>query len=104
MDQRCEEIKDNNENSASYVRLTNNLLEIHYNILDNVKDKLAPFIEHLLKAPDENFFHWWFFLFLGPQYAADLKEIRELHGVEGVQSKTVIFEIKAHFLDYVAAC
>ena len=35
---------------------------------------------------------------------ADLKEIRELHRVEGVHSKTVIFEMKAQFLDYVAAC
>ena len=31
-------------------------------------------------------------------------KIRELHGVEVVHSKTVIFEIKAHFLDYVTAC
>ena len=41
---------------------------------------------------------------MDPRYAADLKEIRELHGFEGVHCKTVIFETKAHFLDYVAAC
>ena len=73
VDQRCEDIKDNNENSASSVRLANNLLELHYSILDNVKYNLAPFIEHLLKDPYENKFHWWFCLFLYPQYAADLK-------------------------------
>ena len=43
-------------------------------------------------------------MFLDPRCEKDLKEIRELHGVEGVQSKTVIFEIKAQFLYYVSAC
>ena len=76
MYQRCEEIKEQNENSASSVRLADNLLELHYNILENLKNKLVPFIEHLLKAPDENKFHWWFCLFLDPRYAVDLKEIR----------------------------
>ena len=104
MDQRCEKIKYKNENSASSVRLENNLLDLHYNILANLKDKLAPFIGHILKAPYENEFHWWFCLFSDPRYAAHLKEIRELHGVEGVHIKTVILEMKAHFLDYVSAC
>ena len=54
--QRCEEIKEKDEKSASSVRLANNLLEIHYNILDNVKDKLAPLIDCLLKVPDEKIF------------------------------------------------
>ena len=58
MDQRCEEIKEQNGNSASSVGLINNLLELHFKILDNVKDKLDPFIEHLLKALDENKFTW----------------------------------------------
>ena len=99
--QRCEEIKEQNENSASSVRFTNNLLEPHYNILENVKNKLVYFIEQLIKALDERKIHWWFCLILDPQYTADLKEIRELHGVEVVHSKTVIFEMKAHVLDYV---
>ena len=43
-------------------------------------------------------------MFLSPQYAADLKEIRELHGFEGVHINTVVFEMKAQFLDYVSAC
>ena len=42
-------------------------------------------------------------MFLSPQYAADLKEIRELHGFEGVHINTVVFEMKAQFLDYVSA-
>ena len=42
--------------------------------------------------------------FLDTRYAEDLKEIRELYGVEGVHINTLIFEIKAHFLDYFAAC
>ena len=58
VDQRCEYIKDQNENSASSMRLANKLLEFHYNILGIVKYNLEPFIEHLLKAPDENKFHW----------------------------------------------
>ena len=98
------DIKEQNENSASSVRIANNLLDLHYKILDNVKDNLAPFIEHLLKATYEKKYHWWFCLFLDPRYAEGLKEIRELRGVEGVHSKTVIFEMKANFLDYVAAC
>ena len=51
VDNRCEEIKGQNEKSVSSARLTNNLLELNYNILENVKDKLDPFIENLLKAP-----------------------------------------------------
>ena len=86
------------------MRLANKLLGLHYKILDNLKDKLEPFIEHLLKATGEKKFYWWFCLFLDPLCVTDLKETRELHGVEGVHSKTVIFEIKAHFLYYVAAC
>ena len=73
VDHRCEDIKDQNEKSASSVNLANNPLKIHYKILENVKYKLAPFIEHLLKDPDENKFHWWFFLFLDPKYLAYLK-------------------------------
>ena len=52
VDQRCADIKEQNENSASSVELANNILGVHYNIFDNVKDKLAPFVEHLLKYPD----------------------------------------------------
>ena len=37
-------------------------------------------------------------------YVADLKETGELHGVEGVHIKTVIFEMKDQFLDYFSAC
>ena len=48
--------------------------------------------------------HWWFYLFFDPRYAADLKEIKELHEVEGMHSNTMIFEMKDHFLDYVVAC
>ena len=61
VDQRCEDIKDQNENSASSVRLANNLPEMHYKILENGKNNLEPFIEKLLKDPDENKFHLWFF-------------------------------------------
>ena len=43
-------------------------------------------------------------MFLDPRYAAYLKEIRELHGFEGVHSKTVIFEMKDQFLDYFSTC
>ena len=86
------------------MRLANNLLDLHYKIFGNVKDKMAPFIEHLLKAPHEKKTHWWFCSFLDTQYAADLKEIRELHGFEGGISNTIIFEMKDHFLDYVTAC
>ena len=43
-------------------------------------------------------------MFLDPRHAEYLKEIRELHGVGGMHSKTVIFEMKANFLDYGAAC
>ena len=55
---RFEDIKDQNENSALSVRLANNLLGVHYNILENVKDKLDPFIGHLLKATYEKKFQW----------------------------------------------
>ena len=76
VDHRCEDIKDQNEKSASSMRLANKLLELNCNILENLKDKLEPFIENLLKVPDENKFHWLLCLFLDPRYAADLKEIR----------------------------
>ena len=91
VDLRCADIKEKNEKSSSSVRIINNLLEIHYKILNNVKYNLAPLFDHLLKAPYENFFRWWFCLFLDPRYVADMKEIKELHGVEGVHNKTVIF-------------
>ena len=104
VDHRCEEIKEQNEKSTSSIKLANNLRGLHYNILYNVKYNLAPSIEHLIKAPDENKFHWVFCLFLNPRYAANLKEIRELHGFEGVHINAVVFEMKAQFLDYVSAC
>ena len=104
VDHRCEEIKEQNEKSTSSIKLANNLRGLHYNILYNVKYNLAPSIEHLIKAPDENKFHWWFCLFLYPRYAVDLKEIIELHRVEGVHSKTVILEMKDLVLDDIAAC
>ena len=56
VDYRCAEIKEKNKNSASFMKLENNLLEVHYKILENLKYKLVPFIEHLLKSPDEKKF------------------------------------------------
>ena len=103
VDQRCADIKEQNENSASSVELANNILGVHYNIFDNVKDKLAPFVEHLLKYPDQKKNYWCFCLFLNLRYAEYLKEISELHGVEGVHSKNVIFEMKSHLLYYFAS-
>ena len=73
VDQMCEDVKEQNENSASSVRLSNNLIEIYYKILENVKYKLTPFIEHLLKDPYDKKIYWWFCLFLDPIYTADPK-------------------------------
>ena len=73
MDQRCEGIKDQNEKSASSMRLANKLLELNCNILENLKDKLEPSIEHLIKATYENKFHWCLCLFLDPLYAENPK-------------------------------
>ena len=61
--QMCEDIQEQNEKSTSSVRLSNKLLEIHYKILENVKDNMAPFIENLLKATDQKKINWWFCFF-----------------------------------------
>ena len=86
------------------MRPANNQLEIHHKILDNVKDSLAPFVDTLLKAPEEKHFIGGYVCFWIHDMRKDLEKIRELHRVEGVHSKTVIFEMKYHFLDYVATC
>ena len=53
VDNKCAEIREQNEKSASSVRIANILLEFHCKILESVKDKLAPFIGNILKAPDK---------------------------------------------------
>ena len=61
---------------------------------------MGPYPDPLLKTPNKK---QWFFKILYLRYEVYLVDIHDLHRVEVVMGKNIIFLMKAYFLDYVSA-
>ena len=46
-------INEDKESSPEPIRLTDNLMEMHLKVLENVREKLAPYLERLLRTPNQ---------------------------------------------------
>ena len=88
-------------NSQDVENLRSNLLEVHSNMMYQVKDKLANFLAALLKIPAPTKYHYCFALFLYPWYVMKLKGIKTFCQSENVDTKTLFQKIIPNFYEYI---
>ena len=70
---------------------------------ENVKRKIASYLDPLLEVPSEDKYHWWFYLILDPGYVNVLTYVRKLHEIDTVETRTIINEMMSKFYDYIVA-
>ena len=98
-----DQMVENQDGLAQARQLKMNLEETHMKMRENVKSKLAKYLELLLEVPSEDKFHWRFALILDPRYVKSFKDFRKMHEIETVDTRTIINEMMPKFYDYVVA-
>ena len=68
-----------------------------------VKDKLTNVFAPLLQITAPTKYHYWFALFLDPWYVMELKEIKNFHQSENVDTKTLVQKMMPKFCEYIMA-
>ena len=74
----------------------------HMKMRENVKSKLAKYLEPLFEATSAYKYYWWFSLMINPRYANELMDVRKLHEIETIETRTIINEIMPKFYGYIA--
>ena len=90
-------------NSPDAENLRRNLLEVHSKMSSRVKDKLTNVLALLLKITAPTKYHYWFALFLDPQYVMELKDIETFHQSENVDTKALIQQMMPKLYEYIMA-
>ena len=90
-------------NSPDAENLSRNLLELHYKIRSLIKDKLTNFLAPLLKIPEPTKYHYWFALFLDPQYVMELTDIETFHQSENIDTKVLVQKVIPKLYEYIIA-
>ena len=67
-----------------------NLEEAHMKMRENVKNKLAKYLELLLEVPSADKYQWWFDLMPNPRYVDEFTDVIKLHEIETVDTSTII--------------
>ena len=57
---------------------------------ENVKRKLAKYVETLLEVTSAENYHWWFYFITNPRYVNEFIYVRKLHEIETVDTRTII--------------
>ena len=70
---------------------------------ENLMSKLATYLDPLLEVPSAEKYHWRFVLILNPRYVIQLTDIRKLHKIKTVGTRTFINEIMPKFYYYIVA-
>ena len=68
-----------------------------------MKRKLAKYLEPLLEVTSSDKYHWWFALMIDPRYVNELTDVRKMHEIETVDTRTIINEMMAKFYYYIVA-
>ena len=59
-------------------------------MLENVKRKLAKYVETLLEVTSAENYHWWFYFITNPRYVNEVIDVRKLHEIDTVDTRTII--------------
>ena len=70
---------------------------------ENVKRKMAKYLDPPLEVPSADKYHWWFALIIDPHYVNELADSRKIHEIETVYTRTIINEMIPKFYDYIVA-
>ena len=68
-----------------------------------MKRKLAKYLEPLLEVTSSDKYHWWFALMIDTRYVNELTDVRKMHEIETVDTRTIINEMMPKFYDYIFA-
>ena len=68
-----------------------------------MKSKLAKYLDPLLEFPSSDKYHWWFYLMLNPRYINESIDVRKLHEIDTVDTRTIINEMMLNFYDYIVS-
>ena len=77
-------------NSPDAENLCSYLLEVHSEIISQVKYKITNVLAPLLQIPEPTTYHYWFALFLDPRFAMELKDIKTFHQSKNVDTKVLV--------------
>ena len=80
-----------------------NLEETHMKMRVNVKSKMKKHLKTLLNVPSLDKCHWQFALILDPSYMNKLADMRELHEIYSVDTRSIVLESMPNFYDYIMA-
>ena len=96
-DDLCEVLKLELDQMAEYHdglgearQMRRNLEEAHMKMRENVKNKLAKYLELLLEVPSADKYQWWFDLMPNPRYVDEFTDVIKLHEIETVDTSTII--------------
>ena len=94
---------EDNDGLGEAINMRRNSEETHMEMRKNVKSKLAKYHDPLLEVPSEEKYHWLFYLMLDPSYFNELGDVRKLHEIENLDTRTIINEMMPKFYDYIVA-
>ena len=77
--------------------LHSNLLQVYSKMRYRVKEKLTNVLAPLLQIPAPEKYHYWFALFLDPQYVMELTDIKYFHQSENIDTKVLVQQIMPKF-------
>ena len=83
--------------------LRSRLIEVHSKMQYQVKYKLANVLAPLIKIPAPTKYHYRFAIFLDPLNVMELKDIKNFHHSENVDTKTLVHHMKSKFYEYIIA-
>ena len=90
-------------NSPDAENLCSNLLEVHSKMRSRVKEKLTNVLAPLLQIPAPTKYHYWFTLFLDPQYVMELKDIKTFHQSKNMDTKVLVQKMILKFFECIMA-
>ena len=70
---------------------------------ENVKRKMAKYLERLIDLPSADKCHWCFALMLKTLYVNELTYAIKLHEIETLYTRTIIYVMMPKFYDYIVA-
>ena len=88
-------------NSPDAENLCSNLFELHFKMTYRVKDNITNVLAKMLQilAPKKD--HYWFALFLEPQYVMELKDFKNFYQSKNVDTKVLDQKTMPKFYEYI---
>ena len=81
--------------------LRSNLIEVHSKMRSRLKYKLTNVLAPLIQISPPTKYHYWFTLFLDPQYVMEIKDINTFHKNKNIDTKLIVQKIIDKFYEYI---